>query len=403
MGEAFWYSKQGDGLMHIHSIQISNYKSFSSSEEIFFEPRVNLIAGTNNSGKTALLEALSGKFGDNPHKGPRSPGPGSSYAILKYRFTPSDLQRFVTPTAQLRLPCVSGLSEEQIQSVYLDGFTIGIDAVVRAGQQNPFSSFLGYAIGTTQIPPSSDFGVYISIKTGVPVALFRNPDNATDYPLESRTQQFASRIFHFKSERIGKYVRSLGVSTELSSDTGNLPEVIHNAYNSNSVRYNTRFIKQVNRVLPNVKFVSPQLLANAAVAIQIWSEEQSLAGPNISIPIEDSGTGVGQVLAILYVIEYMKPSIIIIDEPSSFLHPAATRELVRIFNENIQHQYFISTHAQEVFREVRPKRFNVLKHEKYETKTERRTSEHLMETFEHLGISPFFTISRSGLRERPSY
>jgi len=46
------------------------------------------------------------------------------------------------------------------------------------------------------------------------------------------------------------------------------------------------------------------------------------------VPLSESGTGVGQVLAILYVVftsEY--PRTIVIDEPQSFLHPGAVRKL----------------------------------------------------------------------------
>src|SRR5829696_4121152 len=54
--------------MHIATLQVNNYKSFSSSEEIRFEPGFNVIVGQNNVGKTALVEALSLQFRDKPHR-----------------------------------------------------------------------------------------------------------------------------------------------------------------------------------------------------------------------------------------------------------------------------------------------------------------------------------------------
>ena len=60
----------------------------------------------------------------------------------------------------------------------------------------------------------------------------------------------------------------------------------------------------------------------------------------------ESGTGIGQVLAMLYVVvtsESLK--VIIIDEPQSFLHPGAVRKLLEILRGYSQHQYVITTHA----------------------------------------------------------
>lgn len=58
--------------MHISKIVIENYKSFLKSEEIVLQPGMNVIVGPNNSGKTALLEALSGRFPVKPHRSERT-------------------------------------------------------------------------------------------------------------------------------------------------------------------------------------------------------------------------------------------------------------------------------------------------------------------------------------------
>jgi AAA15 family ATPase/GTPase len=45
--------------MYISRFQLLNYKSFQDSGVLEFQPGINIIVGANNSGKTALLEALS--------------------------------------------------------------------------------------------------------------------------------------------------------------------------------------------------------------------------------------------------------------------------------------------------------------------------------------------------------
>lgn len=54
--------------MRIDKITIRNYKSFNESSELEFTSGFNIIAGQNNTGKTALLETLGLRFNGNPHR-----------------------------------------------------------------------------------------------------------------------------------------------------------------------------------------------------------------------------------------------------------------------------------------------------------------------------------------------
>jgi putative ATP-dependent endonuclease of OLD family len=54
--------------MYISGFQLLNYKSFHDSGVLEFQPGITIIVGANNSGKTALLEALSQSFETSPHR-----------------------------------------------------------------------------------------------------------------------------------------------------------------------------------------------------------------------------------------------------------------------------------------------------------------------------------------------
>jgi len=75
---------------------------------------------------------------------------------------------------------------------------------------------------------------------------------------------------------------------------------------------------------------------------------------DLAVSLAESGTGVGQVIAILTLaIESTTPRCIIIDEPQSFLHPGAVRALfdeLRIIEgiRGVRHQYVASTHSTAV-------------------------------------------------------
>jgi predicted ATPase len=63
---------------------------------------------------------------------------------------------------------------------------------------------------------------------------------------------------------------------------------------------------------------------------------------------------VGNALAMLYVALTAKsPRFILLEEPNSYLHPRALRELLAILTEvGAQHQYFLTTHSSDVLRTV---------------------------------------------------
>ena len=81
----------------------------------------------------------------------------------------------------------------------------------------------------------------------------------------------------------------------------------------------------------------------------VWPFEADPAREDLIVPLRDSGTGLGQVLAIMYVVLASKrPSVIVIDEPQSFLHPGAARKLMEVLKAYPQHQYIVSTHAPSI-------------------------------------------------------
>jgi hypothetical protein len=64
---------------------------------------------------------------------------------------------------------------------------------------------------------------------------------------------------------------------------------------------------------------------------------------------------VSQVLAILYVVICSpQPQTIVIDEPQSFLHPAAARKLIEVLKSHGEHQFIVATHAPAVIAAAEP-------------------------------------------------
>lgn len=74
-----------------------------------------------------------------------------------------------------------------------------------------------------------------------------------------------------------------------------------------------------------------------------------LSREDLAIPLDDAGSGVGQILGIIYLLVVsINPRVIIIDEISNFLYAAAARKLLEVFSQYPDHQYLVSTHSADL-------------------------------------------------------
>ncbi len=118
-----------------------------------------------------------------------------------------------------------------------------------------------------------------------------------------------------------------------------------------------RFFKEVRAVLPQIQDVTFETseMNSGRVRASLWNLDPRSERTDLTVRLSQSGTGVPQVLAILYVVFTSdRPKIIIIDEPQSFLHPGAIRKLFEILQSHPQHQYIVTTHSPTVVTAANP-------------------------------------------------
>jgi len=139
-----------------------------------------------------------------------------------------------------------------------------------------------------------------------------------------------------------------------------------------------RFNKEVRRIFPQVPWISvrPTAAEKEILEIVVWPFESHPERGDLAIPLKDSGTGLGQVLAILYVVLIsQRPSVIVIDEPQSFLHPGAARKLIEVLRSNPQHQYIVATHSPSIISASDPKTVTIVRLRSGETSLEQQSTE----------------------------
>lgn len=105
------------------------------------------------------------------------------------------------------------------------------------------------------------------------------------------------------------------------------------------------FTEDLRRLFPNIKIY---------VSYDKKTDEHILVHADTgsgTVPIELAGTGVLQAIQILGYVQYFHPSVIILDEPDSHLHPNNQRllcKLLQVVAEERQTQVFLTTHSRHV-------------------------------------------------------
>jgi predicted ATPase len=377
--------------MYLSKFQLLNYKSFRDSGVLEFKPGINIIVGANNSGKTALLEALSLNFQNHIHKSLTTfPSPSdvintySGYQlslIVKKESILPFIKKFSESGNNILITLPDEYKENGYSSQSLKEFfnnenfqDIEIQIRYRSSDPIPFDS-IPYFFSSSYNTPVEDLfnkkelnelgkaynGFFDINKQNIQSGSF---GETIQYQI---FQKYRNIIYKFNAERLNLAISPVGMSSDLKSDASNLAEVLSNLQGNHN-RF-TRFNKYVSTVIPGIRRVSVSSSNNNSVEIKIWTLDPATEREDLAYPLSHCGTGVSQVLAILYVvITSQEPRIIIIDEPQSFLHPGATKKLIEILKEFPQHQYFIATHSPATITAANPSTIVKLRHEDSETK-----------------------------------
>jgi energy-coupling factor transporter ATP-binding protein EcfA2 len=360
--------------MHIQSVRIKNYRGFQDSETLNFSPGFNLIVGANNVGKSSLLNCLAGKFIGEPHKSihvlPTRDEPNDPISQVDFTVVASgeETRRLLINkgSGQYYIPWPSdnAFSHEQATSV-LQRILTAAAIPFRVSAQASVSQVPGGWFAS-EYPATGLYAPQLTGTGNYPMLRF-------DVNSQSRTigqltpaqanvshdigaalaQTIVGKTYQFHAERLGLGVGAYGPNTELAPGAQNLPEVL-SALQANPDRFRD-YCDFVRQVFPEIQKVSVRPFAGGGSQseILIWQVDPRYQRDDLAMPLTKCGSGVGQVLAILYVVKsFEQPRSIIIDEPGSFLHPGAARALIGILKGFSQHQYIIATHSPEIISEL---------------------------------------------------
>lgn len=390
--------------MYFSNVRIKNYKGYRDSIRLDLDTGINVIVGKNNSGKTALLEALSLGFAANPHRSvltmptaSRIPLP-TSVVDFTFNLTRDEVINLLIPAQgdsefRLPLPAPSDPVWKKLKLKQFDDFAatrfgewfFAHDSYTFHMQREAFGSGKE---GNWHI--SDDSYIYPSFQraaehggTSCHYCNFRISPYERDFSFTGhitvsgggsrysddfilRMGRFLNRyVYRFEAERFPSGPVELGNNRTLAPDARNLAEVI-NLLQGNLDQF-SEYNRLVRQVLPDIKQVGTRKLNNGNQGeVIVWNDEQAVSRNELAFSLKESGAGIGQALAILYeMLTATEPQTIIIDEPQGLLHPGAVRKLIEILRRytKAKHQLMIATHSPTVITTADPVTITLIKQE----------------------------------------
>ena len=337
--------------MKISRIKLQNFKSFRESPWIGLSPSRTVVVGQNNSGKTALLQAL--RFGDNANapRGPRAVPP------------PAGLRSLFHADIVVDGRTLEDALKASMQQVYVPLPTPGDNAAfLQSIWANPALTVKVKSSPGTQLLPAE------SPSHGIPFDGHDGTGNLVQFVREQEQFQiFGNRsddtlptivdglrhhhVYVFDPERLKIGSCAAQETSHLDSSARNLPAVLA-TMSRNPATWQV-FNRHVSEVFPSVKAVTVSTLGSE-IAVYIWQNDPETASNDYAVLLQDSGTGLAQVISILYVAMTRTDNVIAIDEPNSFLHPGAAKKLMNILKYYDKNQYIISTHSPELIKVFDP-------------------------------------------------
>lgn len=367
--------------MHISKFRLGNYKSFYEPEELQLGPGFNVVVGPNNVGKTALLEALSLRFSSDPHRSLKTvPTPDAqpipqAWAEISFTVSRDELLELLQANpGPYWLPYPQSNSEIANRTNVHSGAQPDLQRFVEAVMDRQSFTFDlrtergGIQWSCAHIP---SFSLYLPVQPqgmDQPAVRFEVGPNraikAQSGSAQINAQSeigaklgpiFEKHIYKFSAERFRIGRGGFGTNPELTPDASNLPEVL-STLQPNIARFED-FNRLVREILPQIRQVSVRGLPQSSNTLEVllWTIDPSSRRIDLAQALQNSGTGIAQILAILYVASNsVRPQIIIIDEPQSFLHPGAIRKLIDVLKTGPPHQYILATHSPTVITSANP-------------------------------------------------
>lgn len=379
--------------MHLHQLNLQNYKCFYDKVSLNFEPGFNILLGANSSGKTAVLDAIDPYGLKFPHRSTLNSTNEGNYGNQEVRIDYSyslkieEIQKIFNYSGEIEIAFKNNpeqLAEPQISNLLDSTF-------VRLHSRGFGSSHPSHKIFLSSDPNSmreDNFELengltshaVIDLKEKKYIKLIQNPLNL-DYIINATFPSIFAGIYKFSVDRKIQSTYNYTSDMEiLLPDCSNLALCLATLSNKRRPTFDD-FNNLVSQVFPNIKATQGDMVGSGQFNLKIHTHNTNLDRLDLAYDINQVGTGVGHVMSMIYVALTSKsPRIILLEEPNSFLHPRAVKELLAILRDvGGHHQYIISTHSSDVLRAIEPSTVTLLENDGQQSKARQTYKDNMHE------------------------
>lgn len=333
--------------MKVRKFRLQHYGPFVDSGWIELSNTMNIFVGENNSGKSAVLRSFGAILPDLRHRSSQEwraeylPMPIHSVAV---EYAGSDLESALRRYAHngvgwfMARPSITDpeLVEEYARTeLAKPSSAVTLRRLTGDFEQSEKSASVEHVNGFT-----------LRFNQGSWVVEHHGRQPAGDGLPSLMTSVWRDNVFVFQALRTSPGRMSYAAPARLDQNASNLAVQL-NGLQGDRPEVFAKLVSHLVSIFPTVGnlSVSP---ADGMLEIRVWSTREQQRR-EFSFSLDDSGTGLAQAIAILLVAMTYDSGVLVIDEISSYLHPAAAKALLRILQSNYpQHQYIISTHSPEI-------------------------------------------------------
>jgi predicted ATPase len=397
--------------MYFHDVSIRSYKGYRESTRLELDKGVNVVVGKNNAGKTALLDVLSLMFPAIPHRSVLTkPSPSrvlkqTSAADLTFTISRDELIDMLIDArgdSEFRLP-LPALTDPVARELEIRAYDD--ETAKRFGEWFFSHERLTVRMRKEAYGRPNEAGWHVLEDSYVSPRFERASENGNrtshycNFTLDPYNREFSfhskstvsggneryyddfllrvgrllqRHVYRFEAERLPSAPCTLGTNRVLAPDASNLAEVLQIL--ASNLDLFSEYTRLVREVLPEVWQVGTRRLDENTGEVVVWNDERAASRDDLAFSLRESGSGVGHVLAILYVLlNAREPQVIIIDEPQGFLHPGAARKLMEVLRgySSSKHQLIIATHSPTIITAADPTTITLVRQEGPESVFER--------------------------------
>jgi predicted ATPase len=316
--------------MRLTAFSVGDFQSYGDPRSITIDPKLTLVAGRNNVGKSALLRALRVPVEQQEGAGPNF---AISYTwemsadeLLGLALLPSDTSPEFTEWARQRETHTVKVTLRRRSDADTPGQTVHGNELYVSEFELPNEG--KRATGGPGATPQWEAGGW-------------GGNAYMDFLL--RIADLRTRTSFITPRRIQQGPWGLVQTGTLEPDARNLTEVVLHLYMNSPTRKFQALRDFMVAAFPEIQTLTVMEVAGQPHQGQLGVVYENLEHP---VPMLQCGTGVEQLLALAVgLLTAPAERLFLIDEPQAYLHPHAERSLLELLEANPQHQYVIATHS----------------------------------------------------------